>query len=483
MSAPAISICIPTFNRARYLPAALASALQQTRGDFEVIVADDASSDDTAAVVAAFDDARIRYVCNPRRTGIASNRNRCLQLARGRYIAWLDSDDLLHSEMLQRQSAVLDTHASVGLVHGAFHVIGESGQRLPDWPFPHERDAIVPSAAAFRELVMCNHITTPTVLVRRELHDRAGPFDASIGRASTDWDMWLRIALRSDIAWTATPVASYRYHAQSISAATRRSGERLHCELVVLRRTFHRSRALGAGEPSLQTAAFAALAARAIFEAGDAFTAGQRRTAAQRLLLAARVYAPLRIAARFWRLMAAGVRNAEYSTYRHSRALLGQLALECADTRFGATVRRRAHGDPAWEQELRAIALTARRLVPRAARLLVIDKYDPTVLHWSGRKGGHFPDRRLMPDGYPRDDEAAIRHLRQLVARGADHLLIPSAGFWWLDHYRGLRDHLEEEHRLIWSDHSCKLYRLGGSSSTPERSTAPATTHASASAP
>jgi glycosyltransferase involved in cell wall biosynthesis len=175
MDAPTISICIPTFNRARYLPAALASALRQTRADFEIIVSDDASSDDTPSAVAAFDDPRIRYVRSRRRAGIASNRNCCLELARGRYIAWLDSDDMLHSEMLARQSAVLDTHANVGLVHGAFHVIGEAGQRLPDWPSPHEHDTIVPSAAAFRELVVCNYVATPTVLIRRELHDQAGP--------------------------------------------------------------------------------------------------------------------------------------------------------------------------------------------------------------------------------------------------------------------------------------------------------------------
>jgi hypothetical protein len=480
MDTPTISICIPTLNRARYLPAALASALRQTRGDFEIIVSDDASSDDTTAVVAAFDDARIRYVRNRRRTGIAGNRNRCLELARGRYIAWLDSDDLLHPEMLERQCAVLDTHAHVGLVHGAFHVIGESGQRLPDWPFPHEGDTIVASAAAFRELVVCNAITTPTVLIRRGLHDRVGPFDASIGRASTDWDMWLRIVLLCDVAWTAAPVASYRYHAHSISAATRTSGERLHCELAVLRRTFQRG-GLSAELRSLQAAACAALAARAVLEAGAAFTAGLRRTATYMLLLAARVHPPLRRDARLWRLLAAVLRNAEYSAYSHSRALLGQLALEFTDTRFGAAVRRRAYVDPAWERELREIAVTTQRLVPRAARLLVIDKCDPTVLHLSDRRGGHFPDRRLMPDGYPRDDESALRHLRQLMARGADHLLIPSAAFWWLDHYRGLRDHLDGEHRLIWSDHSCKLYRLGHPTASPQRATTPATSHARAS--
>src|SRR5437870_5545962 len=88
---PTVSVCMPVFNRARYLAQALESVLAQTFHDFEVIVCDDASTENIQQVVAVLGDARVRYFRQPRNQGIARNRNSCLALARGRYIAWLDS--------------------------------------------------------------------------------------------------------------------------------------------------------------------------------------------------------------------------------------------------------------------------------------------------------------------------------------------------------------------------------------------------------
>src|SRR4051794_21609038 len=101
---PKISVCIPTYNRARYLPTALRSVFGQTLQDFELVVYDDFSTDDTAAVVTAFSDDRLRFFRQPHNVGIARNRNSCLSEARGEYIAWLDSDDVYLPEMLAVQS-------------------------------------------------------------------------------------------------------------------------------------------------------------------------------------------------------------------------------------------------------------------------------------------------------------------------------------------------------------------------------------------
>jgi GT2 family glycosyltransferase len=470
-----VSICIPTYNRARYLAEALTSALAQAHAHFEVIVSDDASTDDTRGVVAAFGDARIRYRSSDRRMGIAANRNRCVELARGRYIAWLDSDDVLAPDMLARQCSVLDARPDVGMVHGAFRVMDEDGRRLPDWPLPHDHDTSTDGAEAFRELAICNFIATPTVVMRRECLERAGRFEPAIGAASTDWDMWLRMSLRGNIAYTAEPAATIRYHERSVSAATRSNGERLRCELAVLRHVFGNDRSLIPGDVSgLAAKAHAALAARALLESGDAFTAGRRSLAARTLFFAVRAYPPLARDLRLWQLLVGTLAGAEYTTYVKSRGLLQRLSRMLEGSRFGRTLGRRARVDPSWQHELRMIAASVRRLVPARARLAVIDKYDPTILHLSRRSGWHFPDRTLLPDGYPRDGAAAIRHLQQLQQRGADHLLIPSSAFWWLDHYEDLRVHLETGHRLVWSDDRCKLFRLGNAPAR-QRTPTPAT--------
>jgi len=98
--------------------------------------------------------------------------------------------------------------------------------------------------------------------------------------------------------------------------------------------------------------------------------------------------------------------------------------------------------------------------VPRTAAVAVVDKWDPTLLHLAGRRGWHFPDRRTMPDGYPRDSGGAIGHLEELQDRGTRYLVFPSSAFWWLEHYPGLARHLAETGERVWADEGCLIYRL-----------------------
>src|SRR5262245_47119106 len=120
---PHISVCIATYNQGRYLSEAVHSVLRQTVQDFEIVVFDDASTDETPQVVAAINDRRIRYFRQHQTVGIPRNRNSCVEVVRGRYIAWLDSDDVYLSDMLACQSDVLDRNPNVGLAHAAYQVI------------------------------------------------------------------------------------------------------------------------------------------------------------------------------------------------------------------------------------------------------------------------------------------------------------------------------------------------------------------------
>jgi glycosyltransferase involved in cell wall biosynthesis len=460
--APKISVCMPTCNQSRYIRDALQSVLRQTIHDFEIVVFDDASTDDTAQVVSSIRDPRIRYFCQQRRVGIASNRNSCLAVAAGRYIAWLDSDDIYHPPMLALQSAVLDRHPNVGLAHGAYEVIAEDGRRLPDWPLPFEHDVIENGNAAFRELILSNYITAPTVMVRRECHEHAGPYASEIGKTSTDWDMWLRISLHRDLAYTSTPLAKYRQHPASVSATNITTGGRVLCDIAAVQRIFTRLHTAIADVRILRRKADAALAAKTLIACGDAFKTGSRSRALSMAVRAFRLVPDLLLRNRHGVLLLLGLlRSHEYAVYRHSKSLMGVLYDTLAGSRFSQHIRKTAVVNPQWEETLLKIAETVRRLVPEESNVAVVDKYDPTIMHLSGRKGWHFPDGRLLPGGYPSDDGTAIDHLEQIRQLGASHIVFPSAAFWWLDHYKGFRQHLEMQGQRTWADESCIIYEIG----------------------
>jgi GT2 family glycosyltransferase len=458
--APTFTVCIPTRNQARYLGEAVDSVLAQELEDFELIVCDDASKDETQAVLGAFADPRLRRFRNARPLGVAATRDLCVAAARGRYLAWLDSDDAYLPGALARLRDVLDRNPQVGLVHGAFQVIDADGRHLPDWPPPFQADTVEMGIDAFGELLLSNYVRTSTTAVRRELYERAGSHALGLSFGE-DWEMWLQIASISDLAYVADALARCRYHPHSSSATARKEGDALRSETAVVRRAVARAPGGAPERRSYRRRAYAALAARALFEAGDAFTRGLRWRSLFAALLALRLAPRLAASAPGLLLVANLAAGREYGAYRRSKTLLSRLGRELGGSRFGERVARRAADDDAWLRSLTEIARVVTELVPPAAPVVCVDKYDPTLLHLAQRKGWHFPDRRLMQDGYPATSEEAIAHLSELQSRGARYLVVPSASFWWLGFYEGLRRHLDSKHARLWSDKRCIVYRLG----------------------
>jgi len=465
VTAPLVSVCVPAHDQAPYIAAALRSALAQDV-DLEVVVQDDASTDGTGSVVDGIADPRVRYARHGRRLGVAATRNACLARARGRYVAWLDADDEHLPGMLARQVEALEADPGIGLAHGGFQVMTAGGEPLADWPAPFEGDAVEAPAVAFRHLLASNEMTTSTVVVRRECHDATGGFRPEIGVSSTDWDAWLRIVRHNGVAYTAAPVARYRQHKGTISSATTPGGQRLRCDIAVVR---HVLRHHAAGLPDgarMSAAAHAALATKALDHAGDLFTRGHRSGAARAVAHASRL-APSAVSPLAPRLLRSTMRGDEDASYRTTRAILGRLADRLEGTRYGRKVRRAAAGDPEWEAALERIARGLRRTLPRDANVAAVAKWDPTLLSLIEREGRNFPDRGLMPDGYPRDGAAAVEHLEQLRREGVSHLVVPSAYSWWLDHYTQLADHLEDRYRREAGSAECLVFDLRGDDARP----------------
>jgi glycosyltransferase involved in cell wall biosynthesis len=222
-SAPKVSVCIPAHDAAAFLPAAIETVLAQDYDDFQLIVSDDASSDNTAEVCDRYRDPRFSVVRSDDRLGQAGNWNRCVELARGDYVILLHADDELVAGYLERAVGLLDGEGDVGLLHCAAQHIDGSGTPLSVQRL-FEKDLIDRGDVVLRHLLLTGCVINPAgVLVQREAYEEAGRFTDRIVWG-VDWHMWIRIALRRPVAYLADPLARYREHEHSGTSAVMTSG-------------------------------------------------------------------------------------------------------------------------------------------------------------------------------------------------------------------------------------------------------------------
>lgn len=201
-----VTIVIPCFNHARYLGEAIESALAQTSSVVEVVVVDDGSTDDSAAVAARYPVRLIRQA----NQGLSAARNAGLRASRGSVVIFLDADDRLHPGAAEAGAGALEQSPSAMLAFGRCRLIDEDGAPLVT-KLPRV------TARFYEELLRHNYIWTPAMAVyQREVFDRVGEFDPRCN-PSADYDMYLRIAERFDIVAHDALVADYRQHAASMS--------------------------------------------------------------------------------------------------------------------------------------------------------------------------------------------------------------------------------------------------------------------------
>lgn len=185
---PLVSVIIPTYNRAVLLPRALESVLEQTFEDFEVLVVDDASTDDTPMVMDAYHtDARVRYLRQSENRGVSAARNRGLREARGELIAFLDSDDEWMPHKIEQQVArYKELSDDAGLIYTGFETVRDNGSTTT-----HAPDV---SGDLFSYLLERNFIyPTSGMMTRRQVVSEVGYFDEKMP-ANEDWDYYVRIA-------------------------------------------------------------------------------------------------------------------------------------------------------------------------------------------------------------------------------------------------------------------------------------------------
>lgn len=208
-----VSVIVLTYNRAHMVTETIDSVLNQTFKDFELIVVDNESTDNTEEVIKSFTDERIRYFKHQNNGLIGVNRNYGISKANGEYIAFCDDDDLWMPEKLERQVKLLDLDKELGLVYSDSYIMDENGNL--------ERHSLRSSSRLLRgnvfdKLFQSNFIPMLTVMIRREVLSKVGGFEPKYIIA-LDYDLWLRIAEHYLIDFIEEPLAKYRIHSGSVS--------------------------------------------------------------------------------------------------------------------------------------------------------------------------------------------------------------------------------------------------------------------------
>jgi glycosyltransferase involved in cell wall biosynthesis len=217
-----VTVFIPTYNRADFLPHAVAGVLAQTYGDFRLIVSDNASDDDTPNVIARFDDPRLEYVRQPENLGLLGNHNWFLEQVDSDYALILPDDDLVYPELLDRTVAELDSKPRAGVVHAAFDIVDDEGNVLlshVNWTYGLDSDCVESADEFIAESMRWScRICASTALMRTA----ALPPDRMSGDdfPAVDFGMWLRMAAAGwEFAYLDDTLGAYRIHGASHSAA------------------------------------------------------------------------------------------------------------------------------------------------------------------------------------------------------------------------------------------------------------------------
>ena len=207
-----VSVVIPACNAAGTLPRALASVEKQTAAPAEIVVVDDASTDDTAAVAQAA--RQVRLVRAHFRGGAAKARNEAVHAASMPWIAFLDADDEWLPEKLERQFGLIGANPSAVLLFCASLEFAADGRALGD---TFRGAAVSTGRDAWKSLLKANFVATPTVLAPRELLLALGGFDESLA-VGEDQDMWIRLALAGGLAYVPEPLVRVHVQPRSLSA-------------------------------------------------------------------------------------------------------------------------------------------------------------------------------------------------------------------------------------------------------------------------
>jgi len=204
-----VTVIIPTFNSAQFLTAAVDSVLAQTFKDFEIIVVDDGSTDNTEDVLKSYGD-KVRYI-KQKNQGVSVARNTGIKNSSAKYAAFLDSDDVWMPAKLEKQINALENNPKSKACYTEYISVSEDMK-------PQELKRLRAENSVLNDLLLRGNVIGPpsTILCERELFEELGGFDSGLS-LSADWDMWIRLACVTELTFLKEPLIKYRLHGSNMS--------------------------------------------------------------------------------------------------------------------------------------------------------------------------------------------------------------------------------------------------------------------------
>ena len=315
---PKVSICIPTYNTAKYLPRAIDSVLEQGFRDFELVICDDGSTDNTPEICCGYDDARIRYIRLPGKSGQAGNFNRCLKEARGEFVTILHADDYFLPGFLEDRVARLSENTELGFIFGAVQVVDREGAEISiSSPLP--QDHLFMRGELLEPLLQGCILSPPSLMLRRTAAEKAGPFRTDLTWGH-DWEWALRLAEHSANYYVSKPLSAYRVHDESGTAEQLNAAKNGSQERRIIQQTIARLAASDKSMSKLKRPAFKALSRRHMYFAEQALLEGRRQVARNNLWYAALADQAMLARPTFWALLSASAGPVKlYTRYRSIR--------------------------------------------------------------------------------------------------------------------------------------------------------------------
>lgn len=232
MPQPTVSFIVPCYKLAHLLPTCVESILSQSFGDFEILIMDDCSPDETMEAARSFKDNRVKPIRNERNLGHLRNYNKGIELARGNYLWLISADDyLFRPYVLERYVEVMERHPSVGYACCAGVELQDASDATSVIGYSRysKRDQVVDGHRFLKRLLHHNFVLAASGLVRKECYDRLGAFPLDMPWAG-DWYLWCLFALHFDVAYFAEPMVCYRKHELSMTSWLTSKKARACCE-------------------------------------------------------------------------------------------------------------------------------------------------------------------------------------------------------------------------------------------------------------